>query len=60
MTLESSDPEVAAAAADARAIFERLQATPMIALLERALKAGSASSGRRPITSRPAASHLID
>jgi predicted ATPase/class 3 adenylate cyclase len=60
MTLESSDPEVVAAASDARATFERLQAGPMIALLEQALKAGSTSGGRQPIASRRAESHLID
>jgi class 3 adenylate cyclase/tetratricopeptide (TPR) repeat protein len=60
MTLEASDPEVVAAAADARATFERLQARPMIDLLERTLKAGSASGGRRAIPSRLPESHRID
>ena len=60
MTLDASDPDVTAAAAEGRAILEGLQAAPMLTLLERALQAGAASDGRRAAPSRLAESHLLD
>jgi hypothetical protein len=60
MTLEPSDPEVIAAAAEGRTILESLQAAPMVTLLDRALKAGAASAGRPAVASRLAESHLLD
>ena len=60
MTLESADPEVIAAVAEARVIFERLHAAPMLALLDRALGAGSAPRTELPAGSRLAESHPND
>ena len=61
MTLEPSDPEVTAAAADARAILEGLRAAPMIALLEPDPPGrGGTQADGMPSAHGLAESHLID
>jgi hypothetical protein len=59
MTLDATDVEVVAAVTEARAIFERLQASTMTALLDRTLKT-RAPMGRRTAATRITESHLID